>query len=402
MEKQTLDNIGNILTLRYTPTDQFLLPMLTWKDYLQKINENYELKTESILKNNIKNFIENEQPTNVSIALSGGVDSNLTLTLLKELYPDLNISAISFGFDETDHDVKKAKEISYKFDIDFEPVFFDNFMNNLPEQISIIKEPKINYYWYSVAKKAKEKSDILFTGDGADELFGGYVFRYSKYLKIVKNSSSWKDKVKAYLECHNRDWVPDQQKMFGPKASFSWEKIYKIFKPYFDNKIDDLDQIFLADYMGKLMFDWMPSYEKIYNHLNLKGFSPMLDPTLIKYCAKIPGKEKYDRQTGVGKLILRKILKKKNISVDSSKKGFTPNFPLFWDNYGKEITSSYLNDSRIVRDSWISQNWINNAIKNISESNDIRYINKLLHVISFEIWYRLFITKEMTPSDKLL
>ena len=104
----------------------------------------------------------------------------------------------------------------------------------------------------------------------------------------------------------------------------------------------------------------------------------------------------------MGKLVLRKILQNKNIQLDSTKKGFTPNFPLFWSNYGKEIISSYLIDSRIIRDGWISQKWIDNGLENIKKSKDIRYINKLLHVISFEIWYRLFITKEMDSNDKLL
>jgi len=402
INNQTLQYIPNILTLRYNPTTTYLLPKLTSDDYFPKFNEPFEEKVEFLLKNSIIKFVEKENPTNISIALSGGVDSILVLTLVKELYPKLEIFALSFGFDEVDYDVQKAKEISQKFDVHFESVIFKNFMNNLPEQLSIVEEPKINYYWYNVAKKAKEKSNILFTGDGSDELFGGYVFRYSKFLKITNSTTSWKDKIKIYLECHNRDWVPDQKKLFGSKINFSWEKIHDLFRPYFDNDLESLDQILLADYMGKLMFDWMPSYNKIYSHLNLTGFSPMLDPELIRYASHIPVKKKYDPNGDLGKLILRNILKKKKINLDNTKKGFTPNFLLFWKNHGKELVSTYLNDARIVRDNWISQNWINSAIQNIEKFDDIRYVNKLLHVLSFEIWYRLFITKEMTSSDKLL
>ena len=402
MDESLVEKISNILTLRYSPSKNFLLPKMESINYSSKLNINHEQKVEFLLKNSIKQFISKNNPRNICMALSGGVDSITVLTLVKELFPELPIYVISFGFDENDFDIKKAREISQKFDLDFESVIFTNFMNNLPEQISIIKEPKINYYWYAVAKKAKEKSDFLFTGDGSDELFAGYVFRYSKFLEITKDSFSWKEKVKSYLECHNRDWVPDQEKMFDKKMNFSWEKIYEIFKPYFDNNLDSLDQVFLADYMGKLMFDWMPSYSKIYSHLDLQGFSPMFDPDLIKYSSSIPIEKKFDKKTNTGKLILRKILKNKNIIIDLTKTGFSPNFTSFWNAYGKEITSSYLKDARIIRDNWISQNWINSTLKNIDETRDIRYINKLLHVISFEIWYRLFITKEMVSTDKLL
>jgi len=402
MDELQIEKITNILTLRYSPSKNFFLPKMKPSDFNSKLNIDHTSQVEFLLKNSITQFINKKNPKNICIALSGGIDSITVLSLVKELFPELIINAISFGFDENDYDVEKAKEISQKFDIGFESVIFTNFMNNLPEQISIIQEPKINYYWYAVAKKAKEKSNFLLTGDGSDEIFGGYTFRYSKFLEIMQNSFSWKERVKSYLECHNRDWVPDQEKIFGKKLNFSWEKIYKIFKPYFNNKLTPLEQVFLADYMGKLMFDWMPSYSKIYSYLDLEGFSPMLDSDLIQYSSSIPIEKKFDKKTNMGKLILREILNNKNISLDSTKKGFTPNFSSFWNIYGKEITSSYLRDARIIRDNWVSQNWVNSALKIIDETNDIRYINKLLHVISFEIWYRLFITKEMVSTDKLL
>jgi asparagine synthase (glutamine-hydrolysing) len=397
-----LDNIPYILTLRYIPTNEYLLPQMNWTNYDNKIQENYSQKVELLLKDSIKKFFQKHNPKKIAIALSGGVDSILTLTLTKELFPDIPITAISFGFDEDDTDVQQARMIAEKFNIDFESTIFKNFMNNLPEQISIIKEPKFNYYWYEVAKKGKEKANILLTGDGSDELFGGYIFRYSKYLKLIKTSFSWREKVKAYLECHNRDWVPDQHEIFGNKIKFSWEKIYNIFRKYFDNNLNVLDQVFLSDYMGKLMFDWMPCYKKIYDHIELKGFSPMLNPTLINYTSRIPSQAKYDVKNNVGKLILREILRRKNIQIDSSKKGFGPNLLSFWNSFGSEIISCYLRDSRIVANGWISQEWIDKSIIRTHESNDIRYINKLLHITSFEIWCRLFVTNEMKSYEKLL
>jgi len=240
------------------------------------------------------------------------------------------------------------------------------------------------------------------TGDGGDELFGGYVFRYSKFLNLVNSSSSWEEKSKAYLECHNRDWVPDQEEMFGKKAEFSWGKIYRLFQPYFDNKLDSLEQVLLADYNGKLMFDWMPAYKKLYEHFELTGFSPMLQESIIRFAFQIPFSQKYDEQNNVGKLILRKISAKKNVQLQINKKGFSPNLFLFWENYGKEIVQNYLSEGRVIRDGWINNTWIKNALNKIADSKDIRYINKILHVTSFEIWYRLFFTHEIKESDNLL
>jgi len=394
--------IRNILTLRYHPSKNFYLPNLEWQDFEPKDNDDYVEKTESYLKDTIQNFVTKEKPKKISIAISGGVDSIIILTLFRELYPDIQIVGISFGFDENDIDVIKAKEVARKLDVDFKNKILDNLYENLPKQISIIQEPKINYYWYFVAEEAKKHSDFLLTGDGGDELFAGYVFRYSKYLKILKNQSDWLEKTKAYLQCHNRDWVDDQEKIFGPKIKFSWNEIYNLFRNNFENPLDNLEQVLLSDYRGKLMHDWLPAYNKIYDYLDLKGFAPMLDEKVIRFAFSIPLSEKYNLQTNIGKLVLRRILKNKNISVDSNKRGFTPDYIKLWKNFGKNIVKTYLLDGRVIKDGWINLDWVQKAFKKVTETQDLRYINKLLHVTSFEIWYRLFITNEMSKDDKLI
>ena len=72
------------------------------------------------------------------------------------------------------------------------------------------------------------------------------------------------------------------------------------------------------------------------------------------------------------------------------------------DGYKVYITSrsgNYLSDSRIVEDNWINQDWIS---KYINQNNlDVSYVNKFFGLLAFEIWYRLFITKEM-KSDTIL
>jgi len=394
--------IKNILTLRYTPQSNKLLPNLGVNDFTPKKIENLNSNIETRIKNGITRFVEHEKPNHISLALSGGVDSILALVLFKELFPELKITCISFGFSENDIDVKQAKDIARQNNADFESIYLENFFNNLPKQISIIKEPKINYYWYFVAEKAKKYSNFIITGDGADELFGGYVFRYKKFLELVDTQSSWKDRVIGYLNCHNRDWVDDQDKMFGQKASFSWDEIYDLLRNYFDNSLELLDQVFLADYQGKLMNDWMTSYSHVYSHFGIRGFSPYLDNGVIQFASHIPSSKKYDLHKNIGKLPLREIINKKGLYVDSDKRGFSPNWYKFWNLYGKKIISQYLSsDANVVKENWINYLWIQSSIKKANDQ-DIRYINKLLHVTSFEIWYRLFITHELSENDTLI
>ena len=41
---------------------------------------------------------------------------------------------------------------------------------------------------------------------------------------------------------------------------------------FFDNSLQPVNQVFLADYNGKLMYDWIPCIEKIYSYFKITGF----------------------------------------------------------------------------------------------------------------------------------
>lgn len=395
------ESISNILTLRYDHTSQSRLQKIELNDFFSKSVDNEVLITEKLLKNSISNSINKLSKNKITLALSSGIDSVLVLTLIRELFPEIKITCISAGFEENDEEVNIAKEISRTQNCDFKQIHLDNFLNNLPKQISIIREPKWHYYWYFLAEEAKKFSSVLFTGDGGDELFGGYVFRYKKFLNTINEKSNWIDKTKAYLNCHNRDWVEDQNQMFNTKIKFSWEQIYQNFQKYFDNSLNPLEQLFFADYNGKLMYDWIPALDKIHTYFGITSVTPIIDDEIIRFSCKINPEKKYDVQTNQGKLILRKILQNKEIQINNSKRGFTPNLIQFWKNYGNKIVGIYLKDSNISKENYVNESWIVSAIEK-ANTYDIRYINKLLSVLSFEVWYRLFVTKEIKSDDTLL
>jgi asparagine synthase (glutamine-hydrolysing) len=394
-----------MLTLRYDPAIEIntSVPKLVSDQVQFKRNKIYPSSNdiEKELRSVINNNISEHNSKIISLALSTGIDSNLMLSLLRDEYPNLDIKCISVSFDEADEGTY-AKKIAESKDTDFYNVTIDNPLRDLPFLISIVKEPRWNLYQYYFIEKSKKFSNILFTGDGGDELFGGYTFRYVKFLRLLHEGDDWKQRVSHYLECHERDWVPDQDKIFGENIRFNWSSIYSLLRPYFDNNLDPLDQVFLADYNGKLIYDFVPTNEKFFSHLEVTGISPILDNKIIDMSLQIPPSAKFDKETSTGKIPLRKILSdldSKNIS--DTKIGFGMDLKKLWTRSAKEIAMSTLSDASIFRDKIISRDFYDRSFKRIEETGDLRYISKMLQLLSLEIWYKMFITFEISAKSSL-
>lgn len=394
------DSIKNILTLRYKPTKNSLIPKKTWKDFVEKPVSNPVDFVEDSIKSNIEYSIKNPK-AKVAVALSSGVDSTLVLALLKKTYPAIPISAISVKFAESIDESKYAAKIVQKFDADHHILYIENYLAELPAAINIIKQPFWDLHWYYVVKKAKTLSKFLVSGDGGDELFGGYTFRYDKFLLLTTKNSSPLVKVKAYLQCHERDWVPDQQDLFGKRANFSWKEIHNQLLPYFDNQLHPLSQVFLADFNGKLLYNWFPLNSAFHRHFEVKPVTPILSKNIISFATHVPIHLKYDQKRNTGKLILRQILQKYSLEkmLIKKKQGFSINTINLWKSHGYDLCDYYLSDARTVQDKWISKDWIQ---KHFHKNDlDIRHVNKFLGILALEVWYRLFVTKEMKSTTTL-
>ena len=394
-------SITNILTLRYDPSIKPNLPKKIWSDLKPSIQKPSIEVIEKPIQATIKSQLNALSVKKICIALSGGIDSALILTLIKKTIPDIQVDAISVKFANSVDETESASKIAAELGAEHHVIYLENYLRELPKAISIIKLPFWDLHWYHVVKKSQTLSKHLASGDGGDELFGGYTFRYKKFLSLINANSTPLEKTKAYLSCHERDRVPDQEKLFGKKSKFSWEFIYETLIDYFDNTLSPIEQVFLADYNGKLLYNFNPINTKILNHFSVKPISPLLSDDMVSYALGIPSQYKYDQTKNIGKISLRKILSKYNIDklIPNEKLGFNVNTLNLWTSFGQSLCKEYLIDSEITKDGWINKDWINKYIDRTDL--DVRYVNKFLGLLAFEVWYRLFVTKDISANTTL-
>ena len=389
-------SIRNTLTIRYDITEKPVKKPARIEDFKKSLNDQGGHITEKLLSNSFRKIGKFKK---FSISLSGGIDSSLCLALLRNNFPKSKITAISGVFENAYDESTHAKKLAEKFDAEFYPIDMESIYTKMPEIVYIAKRPRWNTYNHLIAKEAKKFSKVLVTGDGGDELFGGYTFRYKKFLDLIKPNDTWKTKTIKYLECHNRDWVPDQKFLFGKNIKFNWDQIYNYFKPYFKNRLEPLKQVMLADFNGKLLHDFIPTGDAIASYYNIDRFSPFLDNDVQSFGLGLSIKSKYNHTTNQGKIVLRQINKRLKVKFMRAKRGFSPSLIFDWQKFGKEIFMEYAFEkkSNIYTKKIINRDWVIHALELIENDEDIRYLNRITSILALEIWYRIFIKKDLNP-----
>ena len=146
-------SIVDILTLRYDTSIQPNLPKKTWEDFIPIDKPPNVTSIESSICSEIESNLESYNSKDVSIALSGGIDSTLVLSLLRKTNPDLKINAVSIKFANSVDETPTAAKIAERFDAEHNVIQLENYLSELPKAISIIKLPFWDLHWYYVVKE---------------------------------------------------------------------------------------------------------------------------------------------------------------------------------------------------------------------------------------------------------
>jgi len=231
------------------------------------LNESDILKQlEELLINSLKLHSQAGRP--VGLFLSGGVDSTLLLALsAKHSVPIPYIFSIFNNEKEKNfgtEDYKFARSAVKQYNQTAEMVELDEtLMDELESIITRMDHPVADQAFiltYKLAEIAKQKTSVVLSGAGADELFGGYNrhIAFVKYLKNYRNIKKWMKMLKNI-----NPYLPSDFNFFGRK------KIRLLKK--FINKVD-IDPW--------LTFDNFLSFEKLnppllpneWNHITIDKY----------------------------------------------------------------------------------------------------------------------------------
>ena len=184
---------------------------LNTKKYF-KLNKSNEIELKNYnLKSSFENIVEKNliSDTKTGIFASGGMDSTLLLIIAKKFNSKIEAYSSYFypenKFEKFNIDLKYTKKICEFLGIKLNLSAID--LSNKKQKFELITAfqkldeplPNLNFFnSYLQSKNAKENNcKVILTGDGGDEIFGGYQRYNNAYIaKKIKYLSFFNKKVK--------------------------------------------------------------------------------------------------------------------------------------------------------------------------------------------------------------
>jgi len=271
----------------------------------------------------------------VGAFLSGGLDSSTIVAIASQLKP--GIKTFSFGFRDSINELPFAKEIVKKYNTDHIELWDDNedIAALLMKMQEVYDEPfgdSSNIPTYLISKLSKKYTTVALTGDGGDELLGGYGW-YRPFLSNKKtaldpllktkiahlagrisrrlgNNSTYEKVIGARTRSFPSMMHAHTQ---GRETVFSNESLKKFGLPIVDEyilsestwrkdgSVNDAMRVDIENYMpGDILVK--TDRAAMANSLELRA--PFLDISLASFCLSLPYSFKI--KDGSDKYILRK------------------------------------------------------------------------------------------------
>jgi asparagine synthase (glutamine-hydrolysing) len=141
-----------------------------------------------VMKDSVAKHMISDPDVTVGAFLSGGIDSTATATLAKQHNPNLIAFTAGFereGYSEVDVAAETADAIGVKHIV--RTVSADEMMETLPLIVwyldDPVADPSLVPLWF-IAREARKHVKAVLSGEGADELFGGYTI-YNEPISLA-------------------------------------------------------------------------------------------------------------------------------------------------------------------------------------------------------------------------
>ncbi len=260
----------------------------------------------------------------VGVLLSGGVDSSVIVALLAEA-GQKDLLTFSIGFEaangEQGDEFQYSDLIAERFATDHHRIKVPSseLLDALPAMIAAQSEPMVSYDnigFYLLSQKVSRHVKVVQSGQGADEVFGGYHW----YPPLLESADPVADYARVFFDrSHARmaeqlgaDWLPQRDESLDFVAAHFAQP----------GAATGVDKALRLDSTVMLVEDPVKRVDNMTMAWGLEARVPFLDHELVELAARIPPRHKLrDGGKGVLKDVARRLVPHE---VIDRRKGYFP------------------------------------------------------------------------------
>jgi len=385
-------------------------------------------KLKDVLTDSLKLRLRSDVP--IGVFLSGGLDSSAIVALLsKEVTQPIKTFSVRYDFDEYGKEYDEsmyAKQVSDLFGTEHHTYTMtaDDFKSYISEYVRVMDEPVTEAAAISlhfIAEKAKEHVTVVLSGEGSDELFGGYdLYQYmvtiekirkivtpcgAKLLSMFTSKLPQGNKIKKYV-----DWTAMPfEKRYRGISSYDQSYKNKLYKADFLNaqsvnpfisgvlksskNLDVLDRMLDFDTKTWLVDDLLIKADRMSMASSLELRVPFLDYRIVELAAEF--KDELKIHKGKSKYVLKHMMDKllPDEIIHREKRGFpTPLAIMLKGPLRTYLRERLSGDNNEVAKRFFNQNQIN-SILDEHEAGTYDHHRILWQLLVLEEWL-----KQNSPS----
>jgi len=365
--------------------------------------------------------------------LSGGIDSSAIVGLMQQLGTS-PLKTFSIGFeDQSYNELDHARRIAQKFGTDHhESVLRPQAMELTEKLIFHLDEPLGDFSifpTYLVSKMAREEVTVILSGDGGDELFGGYEHYQAQKISRILPIAALQKPLSPFV----RSLPPSAQKKgflnklqrfnmgfdFPPALRhFRWMMFFSdkekrsLYSQDFRQSIGGvlplhrsppLESIFQQSALfdnttGELYLDLntyltddiLVKVDRMSMAASLETRVPLLDHKIVEFAFQLPGRLKLHGMTTkwIFKKTLDRLLPRQ--TIDRRKEGFSIPIKHWLREDLRELLFDFLSPESIAEGNFFDYRKIQNMLKAHMEGK-ANFSHQLWSLLVFEIWRKNFL-----------
>ncbi|MCG7464516.1 asparagine synthase (glutamine-hydrolyzing) [Corynebacterium tuberculostearicum] len=359
--------------------------------------------------------------------LSGGIDSTAIATLAKRHNPDLLTFTTGFereGYSEVDVAAESAEAIGVEHIVKI--VSPEEYAESIPKIMWYLDNPVADpslVPLYFVAQEARKHVKVVLSGEGADELFGGYTIykeplSLAPFEKIPSPLRRGLGKLSQVLpegmkgkSLLNRGSMTMEERYYGNARSFNFDQMQRVI-PWAKREWDhrevtapiyaqskDFDPVARMQHLD--LFTWMRGdilvkADKINMANSLELRVPFLDKEVFKVAESIPydlkishGTTKYALRKAMEQIVPAHVLHRKKLGFPVPMRHWLAGDELYgWaqDTINESQTEDIFNKKEVLE-------MLKEHRDGVSDHS-----RRLWTVLSFMIWHGIFVEKRIDPQ----